>query len=133
MLSDRRIRTSLIAIGADLLLTGAKVGLALLTGSAALRADAYHSGTDLVVSLVLLVSLIIRFRQERKGAQAGQKARMLESLLAIAVALLILYIPVEILLELNARSAEDVRFLWAGILGVLVILALVHFMARLKT
>lgn len=133
MLSDRRIRTSLIAIGADLLLTGAKVGLALLTGSAALLADAYHSGTDLVVSLVLLVSLIIRFRQERKGAQAGQKARMLESLLAIAVALLILYIPVEILLELNARSAEDVRFLWAGILGVLVILALVHFMARLKT
>ncbi len=133
MFNDRRIRTSLIAIGADLLLTSAKVALAMLTGSAALLADAFHSGTDLVVSLVLLVSLVIRFRQERKGAAAGQKARMLEALLAIAVALLILYIPVEILLELNTRTSEDVRYLWAGILGVLIILALVHFMAKLKT
>ncbi len=133
MFNDRRIRTSLIAIGADLLLTSAKVALAMLTGSAALLADAFHSGTDLVVSLVLLVSLVIRFRQERKGAAAGQRARILEAVLAIAVALMILYIPVEILLELNTRTSDDVRYLWAGILGVLIILALVHFMAKLKT
>jgi len=82
MFADRRIRTSLIAIGADLFLTALKLGLALATGSAALLADAYHSGTDLVVSLVLLGSLVIRHRQERKSdAQGSERARKLECFL----------------------------------------------------
>lgn len=134
MFADRRIRTSLFAIGADLFLTLVKAGLAIATGSAALLADAYHSGTDLVISLVLLGSLVIRYRQEQKGSEAvSNRARQLESWLAIGVSLLILYVPVEILLEVQASERRDVHYLGAGIAGVLVILAVVYFMARLKT
>ena len=133
MFADRRIRTSLIAIGADLFLTALKLGLALATGSAALLADAYHSGTDLVVSLVLLGSLVIRHRQERKAdARGSERARKLECVLAILVALLILYVPIEILLEVRGREQSEIQHLWLGIGGVLVIIALVFFMARLK-
>jgi len=133
MFADRRIRTSLIAIGADLFLTALKLGLALATGSAALLADAYHSGTDLVVSLVLLGSLVIRHRQERKSdAQGSERARKFECLLAILVALLILYVPIEILLEVRGREQAEINNLWLGIGGVLLIIGLVFFMSRLK-
>lgn len=132
MLADRRIKTSLFAIGADLLLTGIKTGLALLTGSAALLADAYHSGTDLFVSLVLLGSLVLRYRQERNN-NSTEGARKLECVLAIAVSLIILYVPLEILSELDSRSRETLNHLWLGIGGTLVVIAIVYVMARLKT
>ncbi|WP_341939517.1 protease modulator HflK family protein [Marinimicrobium sp. C2-29] len=134
MFADRRIRTSLIAIGADVFLTALKLGLALTTGSAALLADAYHSGTDLVVSLVLLGSLVIRHRQERKANPvSSERARKFECVLAILVALLILYVPFEILTEVQQRTRQTIDYLWLGIGGTVIIVALVFFMARLKT
>ncbi|VUD67955.1 Modulator of FtsH protease HflK [Thalassocella blandensis] len=141
MFKDRRIRTSLIAIAADIVLTGLKAGLAIVTGSAALLADAYHSGADLIVSLVLLGSLFLRYREENRqesSAALGQAsafgfARRVECILAIAVSFVILYVPFEILSELDQRSDETLQFLWVGIGGVLVVIAIVHFMARFKT
>ncbi len=132
MLADRRIKTSLFAIGADLLLTGIKTGLALLTGSAALLADAYHSGADLFVSLVLLGSLVIRYRQERNN-NPTDGARKFECVLAIAVSLIILYVPLEILNEMDSRSRETLNHIWLGVGGTLVVIAIVYVMARLKT
>jgi membrane protease subunit HflK len=136
MFSDRRIKTSLFAIAADLVLTGIKAVLAWITGSAALLADALHSGTDFFVSVVLLSSLIIRHRQEvaaNFNAQHASQARNVESLLAIFVSLAILYVPVEILLGLGSRSSESLSHLWVGIVGTLVVMAIIHVMSRLKT
>ena len=57
---DRRIRTSLVSVSTDLLLFGIKVGLAVLVGSLALLADAFHSLSDLVISSIILMTLWLR-------------------------------------------------------------------------
>ncbi|AJQ96907.1 cation transporter [Gynuella sunshinyii] len=136
-LSDRRIRTSLVAIAADSLLIGLKAGLAVFTGSKALWADALHSGTDLLVSLVLLASLVIRHLQERKVAASGvEKVYRIESVMALFVALSILYVPYEIISQVRqagASAAESVSGIWVGIIGVLITILVAYFMAQLKT
>ena len=134
MLNDRRIRTSLVAIAADLVLTLLKAVLAFFTGSAALLADAYHSLSDFVVSFVLMAGLFYRRHQEAKNdAQAIQKARRVESILAIIVAFIILYVPVEIVQALQNRESEAIANIWLGLLGTLVVIAIVFFMSHLKT
>ncbi|MFC3120335.1 cation diffusion facilitator family transporter [Agaribacter flavus] len=134
MIQDRRIKTSLVAICADLVLTAIKAFLAVLTGSAALLADAYHSATDFIVSLILLCGLVIRHGQEKSNNAKGiERARRLESVLAIFVAVIILYVPVEIVQTINANTKESLDNIWFGILGMLVVIALVFFMAKLKT
>ncbi|UOG93888.1 MAG: protease modulator HflK family protein [Candidatus Thiothrix sulfatifontis] len=134
MFNDRRIRTSLIAILADALLVVIKMATAWATGSAALLADAYHSITDLAVSLILLVGLFTRYQQEKTGNSAAiAKAYRFEAILAILIALLILYVPIEIVREVQGRSPEELKNLWIGIAGVLLTIAIAWFMARLKT
>ncbi|EIJ33587.1 protease modulator HflK family protein [Thiothrix nivea] len=134
LFNDRRIRTSLLAILADALLVVIKMATAWATGSAALLADAYHSITDFAVSTILLVGLVTRHRQERTGNPAAiARAYRFEAILAILVALLILYVPVEIVREVQGRSPEELKNLWVGIAGVLLSIAIAWFMARLKT
>ncbi len=134
MIQDRRIRTSLVAIFADIVLTAIKFILAIFTGSAALLADAYHSATDFIVSLILLGGIVIRQRQEHKRNEQGIKlARRLESILAILVALIILYVPVEILQQVRESEGHQIENVWLGIFGMLLVIAIVFFMARLKT
>jgi membrane protease subunit HflK len=131
---DRRIRTSLFAIGADIVLTVIKAVLAFFTGSAALLADAYHSASDFIVSLILLCGLVIKQRAEKTGSdRAILRAKHIESVLAIAVALIILYIPVEIIADIRSNSDAALQIVWIGIIGMLVVIAVVFFMAKLKT
>ncbi|WP_428242306.1 cation transporter [Gynuella sp.] len=136
-LSDRRIRTSLVAITADSLLIGLKAGLAVFTGSTALWADALHSVTDLLISLVLLASLVIRYVQERRVVATGvEKAYRIESLMALFVALSILYVPYEIITqvrEADTAVARNVGGIWIGIVGVIITILIAYFMAQLKT
>ncbi|EXJ14219.1 cation diffusion facilitator family transporter [Imhoffiella purpurea] len=134
MIADRRIRTSSLAISADLLLVGIKLLTAWVTGSAALLADAYHSITDLAVSLMLLLGLVTRNAQERKGSAAAiERAYRFEAVLAILVAGLILLFPVQILRDLMGRSPDQLQHVWVGILGVLVCIVIAHLMSRLKS
>ena len=133
-MADRRIRASLVAVAADSLLIGLKVVLATVTGSTALWADALHSGTDLLVSLVLLISLVIRYLQERRQATTGiHRAHRFESILALLVAVSILFVPYEIIGELRKPSDQPVGQIWIGIIGVLFSIVIAYFMAQLKT
>ncbi len=68
---DRRIRTSFFGIAADITLIAIKGLLAAFTGSQALLADAYHSTTDLFVSITVLFGIIMRRRRERKSENAS--------------------------------------------------------------
>ena len=134
MINDRRIKTSLLAILTDIILTAMKASLAVVSGSAALLADAYHSATDLIVSIILLVGIVIRNKQESKGDEQGIfKARRLESWLAILVACIILYVPFEIVQEIKDKPVETLENLWIAIVGTLLIIAMVFFISRLKT
>lgn len=134
MIADRRIKTSLVAIAADVLLTVVKFVLAFFTGSAALLADAYHSATDFIVSLILLVGLLIRGKSEQsKNERRIALARKIESILAILVALIILYVPVELISEINTKQNQEIQYLWLGIAGMLGVIGILFFMTHLKT
>ncbi|WP_197475759.1 cation transporter, partial [Oleiphilus sp. HI0043] len=125
MFSDRRIRTSLIAIVADLILTAIKLVTSWITGSTALLADAYHSLSDILVSLTLLCGICIRVSVEKgRLSISEEKAHQLESILAIIMSCLILYVPVEIIQEIKSQEAEDLQHLWVGIVGILLCIAI---------
>lgn len=131
---DRRIRTSLLAITSDSLLFALKLGIALVTGSTALYADALHSATDLLISLVLLVGIGIRYRQEKRASALGvARAYRLEAILAILVSLTILWVPYEIVTSVDQSKSGEIQFIWLGIVGVMVAIVLAHVMATLKT
>ena len=70
---DRRLHTFLISIGTDIFLTSVKGILFFYTGSVAIFADAYHSFSDLIVSLTVLTGIALRLRQERKPAVVAAK------------------------------------------------------------
>ncbi len=135
MTPDRRIRTSLLSIGADAVLIAAKAVLGWLTGSVALLADAMHSASDLGVSGVVLAGLLFRRRAETKGGNDGAASKRLcriEAGLSYVIACLILYAPYEIVSTLLSRDEAPVRHLGIAVGGILGCIALTGFIARLK-
>ncbi len=132
MLSDRRIRTSLVAIATDLTLTALKLVLAIVTGSAALQADAFHSATDLIVSVVLLIGIVIRFKHEKQSDSQSNWGHIVESSLAIFVAVIILYVPYEIISGISANNTQEIKNLPIGIFGTIAIIFIVLFISRFK-
>ncbi|MBQ4335360.1 MAG: protease modulator HflK family protein [Myxococcaceae bacterium] len=134
MKADRRIRTSLISIAADIALISGKALLGLFTGSLALVADAMHSASDLGVSFIVLMGLLFRRRVESREGDAGREKRLcrIEAGLAYAVACLILYAPYEIVSTLLTRKSAPIDNLGVGIAGILACIALTGFIARLK-
>ncbi|MBX2858098.1 MAG: cation diffusion facilitator family transporter [Cellvibrionaceae bacterium] len=133
MLSDRRIRTSLLAIATDLTLATIKLLLAIYTGSAALRADALHSATDLFVSIILLVGIALKLQQE-KSQNPSEKpwGHIIEASLAVFVALIILYVPYDIISNIGQHNTQPIKHLAVGIFGTLAVIFIVLFIARLK-
>jgi len=70
---NRRVKASLVSIGADIVLITVKTVLASLTGSAALLADAYHSLSDLFISGAVLTGSLFRSRMEKKAAEPARE------------------------------------------------------------
>ena len=142
VLAERTVRASLVSVAVDLSLAGIKGVLAAITGSLALAADAFHSLTDMVVSLSVLAGILIRQTRSYAGSgakspapgpsvgnsiattgQTASKGYWIEALVAGFVALLILSIPVEILSEVRGQTDQTIRYAWIGVLGILVCIA----------
>jgi membrane protease subunit HflK len=85
---DIRVRVALIAIVLNVALIVIKIVLTKATGSASIRADAFHSLSDVLVSVLVLIGVGIGARKRKNGIVnwAG-----LEHIVAIVVGLFILY------------------------------------------
>lgn len=130
---DRRIRTSLVAISADLLLTLLRIGLALFTASAALWADAVHSAGDLVVSITLLIGLTYRiYLQSRNNEKADKKSDKLEAILSIFVSLLLLSAPFYLWSEISSSNNPAINNPSVGVIGTLVVITILLLISKLK-
>lgn len=79
-------RTGAYSVGVNLGLASLKLGLAALTGSLTLAADALHSLVDVVASLVVLGGLLIARRRSSSFPYGLYKV---ENVVSVVVALLI--------------------------------------------
>jgi len=141
---DRRIRTSFVSIGVDLALFGVKVWLAMLVGSLALLADAYHSMSDMIISTVILASMFLRRhletanQEEEKDDDAPPRPRgfikWLELGIAFVVSGVIFFMAFNVFSQLYGSEGYELRrqYLWLALLGTGICATVAYFVSRFK-
>ncbi len=103
-------------------LTSAKLVLSVLTGSLALRADAFHSLVDVVASIALIIGVMISGRKTRGFPYGLYKV---ENLVSAIISLLLFVTAYTIIVE--AISQTDTGAYEPWVLGTVALLILVPF------
>lgn len=126
---ERKERTILITIIANLVLISLRFVLAHFSGSIGLKANAWHSLTDVFVSSVVLIGLVIT----RLGAVRFKTSiTKLERIVSIFVALFIFYMGVEIMLEALSNEGNELKYVAVTAIGAFLGVIINYFMARYK-
>jgi len=100
---DLSEKIALQSLAVNGVLVAIKVGLALFSGSLALRADALHSATDVLSALVVWIGIRIAGRSSRNFPYGLYKV---ENLVALGSSLLIALAGYEIVREVFSGSAQ---------------------------
>jgi len=103
------MRVGLYSLIVNIGLVAAKLALAVMLGSLALRADAIHSFVDVVASIALIAGILISSRRSRNFPYGLYKV---ENLVSAFIAILIIYTAVEIGAE--AAGAEGIVQPYSG-------------------
>jgi len=123
---DRVERTALVSVLINVGLVFLKVFLAALSGSLALLADAWHSGSDVVASGLVWAGARIS-RREGKGNLA-----VVENVVALAIGVLILWAAVGIFKRVSAAAHAPITNLAVAIGGSLVAALVSYYAAQYK-
>ena len=126
---DRKERTLLIAIAANIILIFLRFFLAEISGSIGLVANAWHSFTDVFVSGVVLTGI---FAARIFAARFVKIYGKIENVLAIFVAVFILFMGIEILADALSRDGTELRYVPFVAAGALLGIGINYFMARYK-
>jgi cation diffusion facilitator family transporter len=115
-------KTAWLSVLVNTVLTGLKAVLAVLTGSLAIKADAIHSLTDVVSSLIIVAGITISQRSSQRFPYGLYKV---ENLVSLGTSLLIFIAGYEIVSEVLTGSslllAEEVPLAIGGVLLSIVI------------
>jgi cation diffusion facilitator family transporter len=114
-------KVALLAIGVNLVLFGMKYLFAVLSGSIALKAEAFHSLSDVIASSTVFAGLILARRKTRSFPYGLYKV---ENLVSVVVALAIFYAGYEIALEAikgGASSLQNLSITIASVFCAMVI------------
>ena len=114
-------KVALLAIGVNLLLFVLKYLFAGLSGSIALKAEAFHSLSDVIASSTVFAGLILARRKSRSFPYGLYK---IENLVSVIVALAIFYAGYEIAMEAikgSVASLQNLGITIVSILGAMVI------------
>lgn len=125
----RKEKTILITIGANIILIVLRFFLADLSGSIGLAANAWHSFTDLFVTSVVFVGLMITRYGAAKLKFASRKAG---HVLAIFVSVFIFYMGIEILSDALSGEMTELKHVPFAAAGAFVGVVINYFMARYK-
>ena len=118
------LRPGVFSLAMKLALAGGKMGMSLMTGSLALRADAIHSGVDVLGSLALIIGLLISNRRSKNFPYGLYKV---ENVVAVIISLLLFFAAYEIISEALSRAEAVVDYnVW--VLVVVGFLVLVPFL-----
>jgi cation diffusion facilitator family transporter len=109
-------KVALLAIGVNLLMFAIKYFFSNLSGSITLKADAFHSLSDVVASSTVLAGIVIAKRKTRAFPYGLYKV---ENLASVVVALAILYAGFEIAVQAIHGETVDLQNVGATIASVL--------------
>ncbi|MEA1947376.1 MAG: cation diffusion facilitator family transporter [Thermodesulfobacteriota bacterium] len=123
-------KVAALAVGINLLLFGIKYTFSTLSGSIALKADAFHSLSDVVASSTVFVGLIIAKRKTKSFPYGLYKV---ENLVSVMVALAIFYAGYEIVMEATKGIAVELQNIWITIASVLCIIVITYGYSRYAT
>lgn len=126
---DLRVKAAAISILVNVLLVIFKFFLARFSASASLHADAWHSISDLAVSLFVLGGLKITTTSERKNLVNW---RGLEHIVALIVGVFILYTGWRIFSEALKQPVRDLRNVGWVIVGALGCVLASYLIAAMK-
>lgn len=127
---DKGEKVALLAIGINLVLFGIKYTFSTLSGSIALKADAFHSLSDVVASSTVFVGLIIAKRKTKSFPYGLYKV---ENLVSVMVALAIFYAGYEIVMEATKGVAVELQNIWLTIASVVFIIVIAYGYSRYAT
>lgn len=120
---EKSEKIALQAILVAFFIFGIKLIAAIITGSIALKAEAFHTLTDFIASLTVYAGLKIAKRKTKSFPYGLYK---IENLISVVISLLVLFSGYEIALEaINAKQTE-VKNSIVGII-ILVVVVLISF------
>ena len=123
---DRKSTTALISIGINVLLILLKLFLAVLSGSLALLADAFHSGSDLFVSILVFVGIRV---SGKKTIPSPLRIRI-ENIIAIIISIIICYSAYAIFRKALGVTTVEIKMLPIAILGTFISIITSYFLYR---
>ena len=119
---------ALLSAGFNVLLVLLKYGLSVLSGSIALKADAFHSLVDVLSALGIFAGIKI---SERKSSTFPYGLYKVENLASLVTSLFIFFAAYEIVKEIiHADQTAIVSSIPIAILGLMVIIALMFLFSR---
>ena len=126
---DRKEKTILITLIANVILIILRFFLAGLSGSIGLAANAWHSFTDVFVTSVVLIGLLVT---RYGGKKLGAISKKAEHILAIFVSVFIFYMGIEILADALRAERTELRYVPFTAAGAFLGVIINYFMARYK-
>jgi len=125
----RKIFAALLSIFINIFLVVLKYILFKISGSLAIKADAFHSGTDILVSSLVFSGIIISCR-ETEGAKKSRF--IIENTISIIVALFIFFIAFEVFRDVFFKPQPIIGKIPIAIAGTLLAVAITYFTSAFK-
>ncbi len=124
---NRKEQTLLVTIGANCVLIALRFMLAFVSGSLALKANAWHSFADLVVLGIVLLGLIISSQSNEhfKGLMART-----ENIVAMVVSVFIFYMGFDLFYEAVSGDTIELQYTSWAALGAFFGVCITYFMGR---
>ncbi|MBW1728337.1 MAG: cation diffusion facilitator family transporter [Deltaproteobacteria bacterium] len=128
-------KVAALAVAIHVVLFGIKYIFSTLSGSIALKADAFHSLSDVVASSTVFIGLIIAKRKTKSFPYGLYKVENLVSVMVAiaifyAVAIAIFYAGYEIVMEATTGVAVELQHIWVTIASVLCVIVITYGYSR---
>jgi membrane protease subunit HflK len=133
---ERKERTLLITLIANIVLIALRFFLAAVSGSIGLQANAWHSFADVFVSAVVFIGLFVSrigaASDPKSGSALKRVVGKIENILALFVSVFIFYMGIEILFEALNNEGTELRYVPFVAAGAFLGIVINYFMARYK-
>ena len=126
---NRKLRVIIVAIVGNLVLAAAKAVLSWFTGSLAIGADGFHSFTDLLVSVIVLIGFLIN---KNLVDDKKKKSGRIESIVTLIISFFIIGIAVGFFMQLWFRDPVELNLLPLAIGGQSILIVLTYILYKYK-